>query len=226
MEQNTAQRIDIFDNQHNSAPVDDSSPDAETTGYARALRTLGLILEQHGFSMFDLRVEDGTCVVDGIVGRRTLRQSSLLEKIRDLFAGSVQASRNGGEAVNVMLKFTMAEIAAMESQVQKQRQQTSKMPDPYGLSPILRGVGCYLDTRIGSQLIGVTMKDCWVTMAYRTHDGRVERAQQDFEYFYNYAVKMYLRRSSRDKGPPLSDPTLIVTWEARQQTHKLSQLSK
>lgn len=223
MEQNTAQRKDMFDNQHDSALVDDSSPDAEATGYARALRTLGLILEQHGFTMFDLRVEHGTCVVDGIVCR-TLRQTSLLGKIRDFFR--VQVSRNGGEAVNLILKFTLAEIAAMETQVRQQRQQTSKMPDPYGLSQILRGVGCYLDTRIGSQLIGVTIKDCWVTMVYRANDGRVERAQQDFEYFYNYSVKMYLHRSSRDKGPPLSDPTLIVTWEHRQQTHKLSHFSK
>ena len=226
MEQNTAQREDMFDNQHDSALVDDSSPDAEATGYARALRTLGLILEQHGFTMFDLRVEHGTCVVDGIVRRRTLRQTSLLGKIRDFFSGPVQVSRNGGEAVNLILKFTLAEIAAMETQVRQQRQQTSKMPDPYGLSQILRGVGCYLDTRIGSQLIGVTIKDCWVTMVYRTNDGRVERAHQDFEYFYNYSVKMYLHRSSRDKGPPLSDPTLIVTWEDRQQTHKLSHFSK
>lgn len=223
MEQNTAQRKDMFDNQHDSALVEDSSPDAEATGYARALRTLGLILEQHGFTMFDLRVEHGTCVVDGIVCR-TLRQTSLLGKIRDFFR--VQVSRNGGEAVNLILKFTLAEIAAMETQVRQQRQQTSKMPDPYGLSQILRGVGCYLDTRIGSQLIGVTIKDCWVTMVYRANDGRVERAQQDFEYFYNYSVKMYLHRSSRDKGPPLSDPTLIVTWEHRQQTHKLSHFSK
>lgn len=226
MEQNTAQREDIFENQHNSALVDDSSPDSETTGYARALRTLGMILEQHYFSVFDLRVEHGTCVVDGIARRPTLHQSTLLGRIRDFFSGSVQLSRNGGEAVNLILKFTVAEIAAMETQVRKQRQQTSTMPDPYGLSQILRGVGCYLDTRIGSQLIGVTIKDRWVTMAYRTNDGRVERAHQDFEYFYNYSVKMYLHRSSRDKMPALSDPTLIVTWEDRQQTHRLSQLSK
>ena len=226
MEQNTARREDIFENQHPSALVDDSSPDSETTGYARLLRTLGLILEQHGFSMFDLRVEHGACVVDGIARRRTQHSSSLLGKVRDFFAGAAQVSRNGGEAVNLILKFTMNEIAVMQTKVQKQRQQISKMPDPYGLSQILRGVGCYLDTRIGSQLIGVTIKDRWVTMAYRTIDGRVERAHQDFEYFYNYSVKMYLHRSSRDKMPPLSDPTLIVTWEDRQQTHKLSQLSK
>ena len=226
MEQNTAQRVDISENQHNSDLVDDSAPDSETTGYARALRTLGLILEQHRFSALDLRVEHGVCVVDGIAWRRTQKTSSLLGKVRDFFAGSAQVSCNGGEAVNLILKFTMAEIAAMETKVQKQRQQISKMPDPYCLSQILRGVGCYLDTRIGSQLIGVTIKDRWVTMSYRTNDRRVERAHQDFEYFYNYSVKMYLHRSGRDKMPPLSDPTLIVTWEDRQQTHKLSQLSK
>jgi len=226
MEQNTARREDIFDNQHDGALADDSSPDAKTTGYARALRTLGLILEQQRFSMFDLRVEHGSCFVDGIVRRPVLRQASLLGKIFDFFGPSMPVSRSGDEAVHLILKLTMAEIAAMESKVRQRRQPTSKMPDPYCLSQILRGVGCYLDSRIGSQLIGVTIKDCWVTMVYRTYNGRVERAHQDFEYFYNYSVKMYLHRSSRDKMPPSSDPTLVVTWEDRQQTHKLSQLSK
>ena len=225
MEQNTARREDIFD-QHHGALADGSSPDSETTGYACALRTLGLILEQQGFSMFDLRVEHGSCFVDGIVRRPVLRQASLLGKIRDLFGGSMPASRSGYEAVNLILKFTMAEIAAMENKVRQRRQPTSKMPDPYCLSQILRGVGCYLDSRSGSQLIGVTIKNRWVTIVYRTHNGRQERAHQDFEYIYDYSVKMYFHRSSRDKMPPLSDPTLIVTWEDRQHTHKLSQLSK
>ena len=225
MEQHTARREDIID-QHHGALAADSSPDSETAGYARALRTLGLILEQQRFSMFDLRVEHGSCFVDGIVRRPVLPQASLLGKILDFFGASVPASRSGDQAVNLILKFTVNEIAAMESKVRQRRQPTSKMPDPYCLSQILRGVGCYLDSRIGSQLIGVTIKDRWVTMVYLTHNGRVERAHQDFEYFYNYSVKMYLHRSSRDKMPPLSDPTLIVTWEDRQKTHKLSQLSK
>src|SRR5580765_1701734 len=99
MEQNTARREDILDNQHHSALVDDSSADSESTGYARALRTLGRILEQHRFSMLDLRVEHGACVVDGIACRRAQRPSSLLGKVRDFFAASAQVSRNGGEAV-------------------------------------------------------------------------------------------------------------------------------
>lgn len=226
MKQNTIQQEEILENEHNSALVDDSSGDSEAAGYARALRTLGLILEQHRFCTFDLRVEEDTCIVKGIAQRAEMNRPSVLQQIRSLFGGSSQFSGTNGKTIELEHSFSMAEIAAMEPKVREQRQEASKMPDPYCLSQILRGVGCYLDRRMGSKLIGVTIKDRWVTIVCRTADGRMERTHQDYEYFYNYSVKMYMHRSSREKLPPLSDPTLIVRWEESHKTHKLSQLSK
>jgi hypothetical protein len=87
------------------------------------------------------------------------------------------------------------------------------MPDPYSISQILRGAGNYLDNRDETSLVGITIKDRWVTVRYKTAEGRLEQAKQDLEYFYDYWVKMYLRRSNRPKFPVLDDPSLIVTWQ-------------
>jgi hypothetical protein len=96
------------------------------------------------------------------------------------------------------------------------------MPDPYSISQILRGAGSYLDNRDVTNLVGITLKERWVTVSYQTAEGRLEQAKQDLEYFYNYWVKMYMRRSNRTKLPPPSDPTLFVSWEGIQKAHRLS----
>ncbi|HWH78123.1 MAG TPA: hypothetical protein VNT76_12155, partial [Candidatus Binatus sp.] len=79
--------------------------------------------------------------------------------------------------------------------------------------------------RQGSTLLGIGIRDRWVTIAYRAPNGELEKAHQDFEYFYNYWVKMYTQRSNRPKLPPPSDPTVFVAWEGAQQRHKLSKLA-
>lgn len=226
MNQNTVQKEEFFENDPKSALAQDSSGGSGTGFFARVLRTLGIILEQQRFSAFDLRVENDTCVVKGLAQRAEINRPSVLEQIRGLFGGSSRYTVTNDKTIRLELSFSMAEIAAMETRVQEQRRAASKMPDPFCLSQILRGVGCYLDKRLGSELIGVTIKDRWVTMVYRTADGRMERTHQDFEYFYNYSVKMYMHRSNREKQPPSSDPTLFITWEEHHKTHTLSQFSK
>jgi hypothetical protein len=105
------------------------------------------------------------------------------------------------------------DIEQLESQGRAKRKESHHMPDPYSLSQILRGAGSYLDTRSGTYLVGIAVKDQWMTLRYKTAEGRLEQAQQDVEYFYNYWVKMYLRRSGRPKLPPPNDPSLIVEWD-------------
>ena len=96
------------------------------------------------------------------------------------------------------------------------------MPDPYSLSQILRGAGSYLDNRHNTKLVGISLKGKWVTVSYQTAEGRLEQAQQDLEYFYDYWVKMYLHRSNRTKLPPPSEPTVLVTWRGIQRAPEIS----
>ena len=90
------------------------------------------------------------------------------------------------------------------------------MPDPYSVSQILRGAGSYLDNRDITKLLEISLKGKWVTVSYETAEGRLEKAQQDLEYFYDYWVKMYLRRSNRLKPLFSPDPTVLVTWKGPQ----------
>jgi hypothetical protein len=99
------------------------------------------------------------------------------------------------------------------------------MTEPYSTAQILRGVGGYLDKRKGSRLRSVSVKDRWVTIHYVTADGREQKESQDFEYFYNFWIKMYLQRSDRNQLAKPSDPTLYVTWESGRRQHTLSRVS-
>jgi hypothetical protein len=74
----------------------------------------------------------------------------------------------------------------------------------------LRGVGAFLDYRPETTLTGISVEDRWVTVRYKTAEGHIEQAKQDVAYFYNYWVKIYLRRSHNLTLP--DDSTIVVNW--------------
>jgi hypothetical protein len=67
------------------------------------------------------------------------------------------------------------------------------------LSHILRSAGAYLDGRKNSSLIGISLQEQWVTIRFETAEGHPEEAKQSLQYFYDYWVKMYLRRGSQSQ---------------------------
>jgi hypothetical protein len=140
-------------------------------------------------------------------------QSSFSRFVRDLICGYSSTSKKTNSGIETNLRFSPEEIDQLDSEGRLQRKESHQMPDPYSISQLLRGAGTYLDNRDETSLLGITIKDRWVTVRYKTAEGRLEQAKQDLEYFYDYWVKMYLRRSDRPKFPPLNDPSLIVTWQ-------------
>lgn len=216
MKQNTAQSQAISA-QHKHIDATDAHT-IHAPAFARQLRALGQALEKFSFSAFDIELSSGTYVVKGraIPGERV--KFSFSRFVRELFRGSkarpILTFSNG----RVDLRFSPEEIEGFDVHGRRRRRDSKKMPDPYSISQILRGAGSYLDNRSVTALIGVSLKGKWVTVNYQTADGRLERAQQDLEYFYDYWVKMYLRRSNRIKIPPPSDPTVLLTWQGIQHT--------
>jgi len=216
MKQSSAQSSIFEEFQLPSRLADEIVEDLKYFPLDRTLRTLGTMLQRDGFAEFELRVNDDLYVVHGLGAADKSARSSLFEKVLGL------GRRQGGAPrANRELRYSMTDLLTFETQVRERRKQSSEMPDPYSLSQILRGVGCYLDKRERSRLVSVKVKERWVTIEYITGDGRAEKAHQDFEYFYNYWVKMYLQRSNRSKLPPPSDPTLLVTWESGLRRHQL-----
>jgi hypothetical protein len=181
--------------------------------YAKELRTLGQALEAHQISSVELEIDSGVYFVHGKATASKPDQSSLARLVRDFLFGA-DPNSIVKEGNDVTLRYTTNEIQQLDDDGRAKRQDASRTPDPYSLSQVLRGAGAYLDNRHETKLVGVGINDRWVTLRYRTAEGRLEQAKEDIEYFFNYWVKMYLRRKNRTPVTPAPcDPTLVVTWE-------------
>ena len=197
----------------------DETRAADSKKFARQLRALGQALERFSFSTFDLELRSGTFLVTGTAISTVNFKFSFSRFVRELLRGCSATPMLACDGSQVDLRFSPEEIERFDMRGKVRRQDASKMPDPYSLSQILRGAGSYLDNRDVTELMGISLKGKWVTVSYQTAEGRLEQAQQDLEYFYDYWVKMYLRRSNRAKLPPPSDPTVLVTWKGIQRAH-------
>jgi hypothetical protein len=184
--------------------------------FARQLRALGQAVENCSFSAFDLKLRSGNYVVNGRANPIHNVKFSFSRFVRELLRGSSNPPSLTSKKGQVELRFSSEDIERFDLRGKSQRQDSSKMPDPYSVSQILRGAGAFLDHRSVANLVGISLSGNLVTVSYQTGEGRLEQAQQDLEYFYNYWVKMYLHRSNRTKLPAPSEPTVLVTWQGIQ----------
>lgn len=212
-------------NQDAAAQTSDAVKD-RFPGFAYQLRALGQALEKFHFSDFDLELSSDGYLVTGRASSAGKIEFSFSRFVRELLRGSaVQPTLTCAE--NLMeLSFSPDEIAQFDMRGKVNREDSNKMPDPYSISQILRGAGSYLDHRHVTTLVGISLNGKWVTVKYATPAGRLEQTKQDLEYFYNYWVKMYLRRSNRAKLPPASEPTLFVSWQGTRRAHSLSNVRR
>jgi hypothetical protein len=226
MKQNTAENSTVLVAEPDTATRAVAAPMRAQREFAKELRALGQAIEKFSFSAFDLQIESGIYVVTGraIVPPESVR-FSFSRFVRELLRGSDPTATLTTKAGQIDLRFTLEEIERFDVRGRVKREDASKMPDPYSVSQILRGAGSYLDNRDATSLVGITLKDRWVTVNYQTAEGRLAQAKQDLEYFYDYWVKMYMRRSNRAKLPPPADPTLFVSWEGIQRAHRLSNVA-
>ncbi|HMF50483.1 MAG TPA: hypothetical protein VK603_17650 [Candidatus Saccharimonadales bacterium] len=185
------------------------------------LRAVGQALEKFKFKGFKLAKQNGVYTVTG-QGSDLAATFSLIHFIRDFVRGGKSKGRSDGSGNQIDLTYSQAEIEALDAQERAKRQEGNKTPDPYGVGQILRGVGAFLDNRQVASVLGISHQDEWITMLYKIRDGRVEQEKQDLEYFYDFWVKMYLRRSNRAAPDPAREPTLYVKWEESGKSHTLS----
>jgi hypothetical protein len=217
MKQNIAKR-EILAVEDNRISAETKEPHAGgSQSFAHQLRALGQALEKFSFSAFDLELRSGTYLVTGRAVSVENVRFSFPRFVRELLRGAAGRPAVTCTDSQVDLRFSPEEIERFDVRGRIRRQDGGKMPDPYSISQILRGAGSYLDHRDVTSLVGK-----WVTVAYQTAEGRLEQAQQDLEYFYDYWVKMYLRRSNRAKLPQPSEPTVFVTWRGIQKVPGIS----
>ncbi len=197
----------------------------EKNGFAVELRAVGQALEKFKFSGFKLARRNGVYTITGNGSADVAATFSLIQFIRDFVRnGEAKSGRSGQSGNQIELSYARAEIEGLDAQERAKREDGNKMPDPYGISQILRGVGTFLDNRQAATVLGISYQDQWVTVLYKTHDGRVEHEKQDLEYFYDFWVKMYLRRGNRPAPDQAREPTLYADWEENGKSHTLSRL--
>jgi len=222
MKQNTAKNNFAIGEPRPTGGETSETPARNHREFARELRALGQAIEKFKFSAFDLQLQSGVYVVTGRAISIDNVKFSFSKFVLELLRGSNPTRTVTTTIGETDLRFSPEEIESFDLRGKVKRQDPNQMPDPYSISQILRGAGSYLDNRDVTTLMGITLKDKWVTVSYRTSEGHLEQAKQDLEYFYNYWVKMYMRRANREKLPPPSDPTLFVNWESIHKAHRLS----
>ena len=156
------------------------------------------MLEQDGLEEFELQFSDAGYTIRGQCARKKSDGPSLWGKM----FSSAKHLKNSQQGKLFERCYKVREILQFEADLRVRRQEDRRIPEPNGSSQILRGVGDYLDKREGCRLVSVTVKHRWVTINYLVRDGRPEKFCQDFQYFYDYGVKMFLHRSNRSKVPP------------------------
>jgi len=215
MRQNTAEKWALVKDSRDIFVEFQPASERPDACYARELRAVGQALEGQQFISLDLEIEGDSYVVHGRASVPKNAQTSFLSFVGDLVVSVLRGnSRPRKSAGEVEYRYSPAQVQDIDVRGRGKREAADKMPDPYSLSQILRGAGTYLDKREKASLVGISIEGQWVTVRYKAADGRIEQLKQDLEYFYDYWVKAYLRRSNRKRLPPPSTPTIFVTWGA------------
>jgi hypothetical protein len=188
---------------HDDVPCQtDASDQKPASSYARDLRVVGQLLERRQVSSADL-----VCVADAYIIRGIQKPNGelhshgqfwrrLMMRLDAILHGDFRRSLRSGV---IDLRYDLEEIVNLDYVARHRRSKISPLPDPYSFSHILRSAGAYLDGRKHSSLIGISLQDRWVTIRFETAEGYPEETKQSLEYFYDYWVKMYLRRGSQDQ---------------------------
>ena len=186
---------------HDEVSCQTDAPDQKpASSYARDLRVVGQLLERRQVSSADL-----VCVADAYIIRGIQKPNGesrsdgqfsrrLMMRLDAILHGDFHRSLRSGV---IDLRYDLEEIVNADYVARRRRSKISPLPDPYSFSHILRSAGAYLDGRKNSSLIGISLQDRWVTIRFETAEGHPEEVKQSLQYFYDYWVKMYLRRGSQ-----------------------------
>ena len=178
----------------------DASDQKPASSYARDLRVVGQLLERRQVSSADIVYVADAYIIRGIQKPNGESRSNgqfsrrLMMRLGAILHGDFRQSLRSGV---IDLRYDLEEIVNVDSVARRRRSKISPLPDPYSFSHILRSAGAYLDGRKNSSLIGISLQDRWVTIRFETAEGYPEETKQSLQYFYDYWVKMYLRRGSQ-----------------------------
>ena len=170
-------------------------------GYASMLRPVGQTLD-------DLRIESFTVITDedGFIVRDKTRNRAQLTPREKAFLSELSASHSALKAKQNALRLangifewhlTDADIERLEKAGRERRRDTEQAPDSHSISQILRIIGEIVDQKRG-RLISVSKMESLVTVDYLTSMGRLVSENFTLPMIYNYWVRSYKRRATRN----------------------------
>ena len=209
MKHNTAEDRHYFADR-DAVLVAESASREDSFSYARILRTIGHDLEKYRVVTCDLTLENDLYRVNGRALPATKARQGLSEWVRKFFVKEHDSPHPDSITNRIELRYSMADIRALDAEVRNRRSFAPEVPDPLCISQLLRVIGGFMDKRVDEELLGVWIDDRWVTITHVSRNGRLLKTRHDIEYFYDLWVKMYLQRSDRRCAPPPSGPTVRI----------------
>jgi len=158
----------------------DAQPkDFRSIGYARALRSVGLLLQMRNIQTFDLRCE--TCEFRLQCGYQTPPCSTPVE-----------------------LSYSLDEIESHESKNQKDSNGVHETVDFFSLGEVLRGIGAYVDKKDG-RLVRVSNNDSSmaagsVKLQYATSEGGLTEEVFPLSSIYELCVHLHTERGKPSRS--------------------------
>jgi hypothetical protein len=172
-----------------------TAPARGNLSYADELRALGQALEPQGLVSVDLQAKGGDYLVRGWAHSRQEPRPYLLGRMEEMVVSALRGKSGTPMQVSEFVyQFPPERIQQLHREGRKKRVDGNQTPDPCRLSQILRSAGCYIDSKLEISLSGIAIKDRWVTVSYVTAAGRVEQTKAALDFYYDYWIKMYLRR--------------------------------
>ena len=162
---------------------------------SQVLRAIGQDLEARHVKAFDIeRQNDLYCVwirkqtppPESVPPAKPRR--SVLRAVRSGFRDSAPG------APASQLRYLPKDIDRLEREGRAMRHNPNGMPDAHSLSQLLRALGGYVN-RQDVHLLAISWRDAFVSLVYRTAEGRRELDNFRPDSIYDLWVQMYLRRN-------------------------------
>jgi hypothetical protein len=192
-------------------------PQTDENRFAVELRAIGQALEKFKLNRFKIAQRSGVYTITGDPSADLQTTFSLIQFIREFVRGGKLKSSSAEAGNQIELTYSRPEIEVLDAQERAKRLEVNKLPDPYGVSQVLRGVGALLDNRQAASVLAIDYQEQWVTILYEKRDGRIEEEKQNFDYLYDIWVKMYLRRSNRPAPDQSGESSLKESKETASQ---------
>lgn len=173
----------------------------EELGCAGVLRPIGQMLENLRIESFSVWPDgDGFMVRDRTRNRAqvTPREKALLNDRQSANSGSRSKEDELRFAAGIVeWRLDRSEIEKLELAGRERRRSANLTPDAHATSQVLRVTGCIVDQRLG-RLLSITKDGQIVNLSYLSSSGRTVSDDYSTVTLYDFWVRMYKKRSSRD----------------------------